>query len=107
MEAAPFGTSVSVSHNGYAGKPVPSRQAAVEEMDALRYRVMGDMKRGLMRITIGRGILDRHMAEVSRKYGVPVTWDRPPLLPLRPRRASQQLDLAASNASRALSSFPR
>ena len=22
-----FGTSVSVSHNGYAGKPVPSRQA--------------------------------------------------------------------------------
>ena len=30
-----FGTSVSVSHNGYAGKPVPSRQATVEEMDAL------------------------------------------------------------------------
>src|SRR5665213_1562591 len=26
-----FGTSMSVSHNGYAGKPVPSRQATPEE----------------------------------------------------------------------------
>ncbi len=40
-----FGTSVSVSHNGYAGKPVPSRQATPEEMDAL-VSVMGEMKRG-------------------------------------------------------------
>ncbi len=68
-----FGTSVSVSHNGYAGKPVPSRQATVEEMDAL-VSVMGEIKRGLMQITIGREFSTRHMAEVSRKYGVPVTW---------------------------------
>ncbi len=68
-----FGTSVSVSHNGYAGKPVPSRQATVEEMDAL-VSVMGELKRGLMQITIGRDFSTRHMAEVSRKYGVPVTW---------------------------------
>ena len=68
-----FGTSVSVSHNGYGGRPVPSRQAAVEEMDAL-VSVMGEIKRGLMQITIGREFSTRHMAEVSRKYGVPVTW---------------------------------
>jgi len=68
-----FGTSVSVSHNGYAGKPVPSRQATVEEMDAL-VSVMGELKRGLMQITIGRDFSTRHMAEVSRKYHVPVTW---------------------------------
>ncbi len=68
-----FGTSVSVSHNGYAGKPVPSRQATVEEMDAL-VSVMGELKRGLMQITIGRDFSTRHMAEVSRKYNVPVTW---------------------------------
>lgn len=68
-----FGTSVSVSHNGYGGRPVPSRQAAVEEMDAL-VSVMGEVKRGLMQITIGREFSTRHMAEVSRKYGVPVTW---------------------------------
>ncbi|WP_395710826.1 amidohydrolase family protein [Reyranella sp.] len=68
-----FGTSVAVSHNGYAGKPVPSRQATVEEMDALA-SVMGELKRGLMQVTIGRDFSTRHMAEVSRKYGIPVTW---------------------------------
>ena len=89
-----FGTSVSVSHNGYGGKPVPSRQAAVEEMDAL-VSVMGDMKRGLMQITIGREFSTRHMAEVSRKYGVPVTWTALLSYLYGPGGHRKQLDLAA------------
>jgi N-acyl-D-amino-acid deacylase len=89
-----FGTSVSVSHNGYAGEPVPSRQATVEEMDAL-VSVMGDMKRGLMQITIGREFSTRHMAEVSRKYGVPVTWTALLSYLYGPGGHRKQLDLAA------------
>src|SRR6266446_3846219 len=89
-----FGTSVSVSHNGYAGKPVPSRQATVEEMDAL-VSVMGNMKRGLMQITIGREFSTRHMAEVSRKYGVPVTWTALLSYLYGPGGHRKQLDLAA------------
>jgi N-acyl-D-aspartate/D-glutamate deacylase len=89
-----FGTSVSVSHNGYAGKPVPSRQATVEEMDAM-VSVMGDMKRGLMQITIGREFSTRHMAEVSRKYGVPVTWTALLSHLYGPGGHRKQLDLAA------------
>jgi N-acyl-D-aspartate/D-glutamate deacylase len=89
-----FGTSVSVSHNGYAGKPVPSRQATVEEMDAL-VSVMGDMKRGLMQITIGREFSTRQMAEVSRKYGVPVTWTALLSYLYGPGGHRKQLDLAA------------
>jgi N-acyl-D-aspartate/D-glutamate deacylase len=89
-----FGTSVSVSHNGYAGKPVPSRQAAVEEMDAL-VSVMGEMKRGLMQITIGREFSTRHMAEVSRKYKVPVTWTALLSHLYGPGGHRKQLDLAA------------
>jgi N-acyl-D-aspartate/D-glutamate deacylase len=89
-----FGTSVSVSHNGYAGKPVPSRQATVEEMDAL-VSVMGDIKRGLMQITIGREFSTRHMAEVSRKYGVPVTWTALLSYLYGPGGHRKQLDLAA------------
>src|SRR4051812_3835843 len=89
-----FGTSVSVSHNGYAGKPVPSRQATVEEMDAL-VSVMGEMKRGLMQITIGREFSTRHMAEVSRKYGVPVTWTALLSHLYGPGGHRKQLDLAA------------
>ncbi len=89
-----FGTSVSVSHNGYAGKPVPSRQATVEEMDAL-VSVLGEMKRGLMQITIGRDFSTRHMAEVSRKYGVPVTWTALLSYLYGPGGHRKQLDLAA------------
>jgi N-acyl-D-aspartate/D-glutamate deacylase len=89
-----FGTSVSVSHNGYAGKPVPSRQATVEEMDAL-VSVMGELKRGLMQITIGRDFSTRHMAEVSRKYHVPVTWTALLSHLYGPGGHRKQLDLAA------------
>ncbi|MPZ31167.1 MAG: amidohydrolase family protein [Rhodospirillales bacterium] len=89
-----FGTSVSVSHNGYAGKPVPSRQATVEEMDAL-VSVMGELKRGLMQITIGRDFSTRHMAEVSRKYGVPVTWTALLSYLYGPGGHRKQLDIAA------------
>ncbi len=89
-----FGTSVSVSHNGYAGKPVPSRQATPEEMDAL-VSVMGEMKRGLMQITIGRDFSTRHMAEVSRKYGIPVTWTALLSYLYGPGGHRKQLDLAA------------
>ena len=89
-----FGTSVSVSHNGYAGKPVPSRQATPEEMDGL-VSVMGEMKRGLMQITIGREFSTRHMAEVSRKHGVPVTWTALLSYLYGPGGHRKQLDLAA------------
>ena len=89
-----FGTSVSVSHNGYAGKPVPSRQATPEEMDAL-VSVMGEMKRGLMQITIGRDFSTRHMAEVSRKYNIPVTWTALLSHLYGPGGHRKQLDLAA------------
>ena len=89
-----FGTSMSVSHNGYAGKPVPSRQATVEEMDAL-VSVMGEMKRGLMQITIGREFSTKAMAEVSRKYGVPVTWTALLSYLYGPGGHRKQLDLAA------------
>jgi len=89
-----FGTSVSVSHNGYAGKPVPSRQATVEEMDAL-VSVMGELKRGLMQITIGRDFSTKAMAEVSRKYNIPVTWTALLSYLYGPGGHRKQLDLAA------------
>jgi N-acyl-D-amino-acid deacylase len=89
-----FGTSVSVSHSGYGGKPVPSRQATPEEMDGL-VSVMGEMKRGLMQITIGREFSTRHMAEVSRKYQVPVTWTALLSYLYGPGGHRKQLDLAA------------
>jgi len=101
-----FGTSVSVSHNGYAGKPVPSRQATVEEMDAL-VSVLGEMKRGLMQITIGRDFSTRHMAEVSRKYNVPVTWTALLSYLYGPGGHRKQLDLAAEQRKSGALVFPQ
>jgi N-acyl-D-aspartate/D-glutamate deacylase len=89
-----FGTSKSITHNGYAGKPVPSRQAALEEMHEL-VSVMGTMKRGLMQVTIGREFSTREMAEVSRKYGVPVTWTALLSYMYGPDGHRKQLELAA------------
>ncbi|SJZ46371.1 N-acyl-D-aspartate/D-glutamate deacylase [Enhydrobacter aerosaccus] len=89
-----FGTSKSVSHNGYAGKPVPSRQATPEELDAL-VSVMGELKRGLMQITIGRDFSTKAMAEVSRKYNIPVTWTALLSYLYGPGGHRKQLDLAA------------
>src|SRR5262245_38500199 len=89
-----FGTSVSVSHNGYAGKPVPSRQATVEEMDAL-VSVMGELKRGLMQITIGRDFSTRQVGGVSRTYNAPVTWTALLSYLYGPGGHRKQLDLAA------------
>jgi N-acyl-D-aspartate/D-glutamate deacylase len=89
-----FGTSVSVSHNGYAGKPVPSRLATVAEIDEL-VSVMGELKRGLMQITIGRTFSTRHMAEISRKYDVPVTWTALLSHLYGPGGHRKQLELAA------------
>jgi len=56
---------------------------------------MGDIKRGLMQITIGRDFSTRHMAEVSRKYGVPVTWTALLSYLYGPGGHRKQLDLAA------------
>ena len=64
---------MSLCTSGFAGRPVPSRQASYEEMDAL-VSVMGELKRGIMQITIGKEFSLDEMAKVSRERGVPVTW---------------------------------
>ena len=89
-----FATSKALTHVGYAGKPVPSRQAD-RRGDGRAGSVMGELKRGLMQVTIGRDFSTRHMAEVSRKYGVPVTWTALLSCLYGPGGHRKQLDLAA------------
>ena len=57
--------------------------------------VMGGLKRGLMQITIGREFSTKAMAEVSRKYGVTVTWTALLSYLYGPGGHRRQLDLAA------------
>lgn len=75
MEAGALGfaTSHAVTHNAYDGNPVPSRLAATSEIDALM-GTMAESGRGIMQATIGPGLFFDEFAEMSGKYGRPISW---------------------------------
>jgi N-acyl-D-aspartate/D-glutamate deacylase len=75
MEAGAIGfaTSHAVTHNGYDGNPVPSRMAAIEEIDAL-VAAMASSGRGIVQATIGRTLLWDEFERFARAHGVAVSW---------------------------------
>ncbi len=68
-----FATSKSATHVGYAGRPVPSRAASLDEIGRLA-ATLGVAGHGLMQATIGRGFFTAEFAEIARKTGRPVSW---------------------------------
>jgi N-acyl-D-amino-acid deacylase len=68
-----FATSKAPTHVGYAGKPVPSRAASFEEIQALADGLR-DSGHGLMQATVGRGLFLNELADIARRIGKPVTW---------------------------------
>ncbi|MBS1117782.1 MAG: D-aminoacylase domain protein [Deltaproteobacteria bacterium] len=68
-----FATSKSLTHLGFAGKPVPSRLATTAEILAL-VTALGEAGRGTLQATIGPGMLFAEMAEMVRASGRPMTW---------------------------------
>ncbi len=71
--AVGFATSKSPTHVGWAGRPVPSRAAAVAEIDRLCER-LGAAGHGVLQATIGRGFFLDELAAVARQTGRSVTW---------------------------------
>ena len=68
-----FATSKAPTHVGYAGKPVPSRAASVEEIRTLAGALAG-RDRGVMQATIGRGFFLNELAQIQRETGRQVSW---------------------------------
>jgi len=71
--AVGFATSKAPTHVGYAGKPVPSRAAGIEEITALA-DCLGAAGHGLMQATVGRGLFINELAEIQQRIRRPVTW---------------------------------
>ena len=71
--AVGFATSKSPTHVGYAGRPVPSRAASVEEITTLA-RALGRAGHGVLQATVGPGFFLNELADVQRETGRPVSW---------------------------------
>jgi N-acyl-D-amino-acid deacylase len=71
--AAGFATSFAVTHRGADGRPIPSRVAGLEEIDAL-CRAVGDSGRGVVGINGGENVGFAGTYELQRRVGAPVTF---------------------------------
>jgi len=68
-----FATSKSTTHVGYEGRPVPSRAATVEEIEAIA-GALGDAGRGVIQATIGSGFSFGEFARIATATGRPISW---------------------------------
>ncbi len=68
-----FASSHSPTHVGYAGRPVPSRAATVEEIVELA-STLAEVPHGVTQVTIGPGFFLDELAEIQRRSGKPVSW---------------------------------
>jgi len=68
-----FATSKAPTHVGWAGRPVPSRLAAWEEIETLA-GCLGDAGRGVFQATLGVGLFLDEFAAIQRRTGRPVSW---------------------------------
>ncbi len=71
--AVGFATSKSPTHVGWAGRPVPSREASYEEIRALA-EVLGDFDHGMMQATVGPGFFFEQFGEIAGATDSHVSW---------------------------------
>src|SRR5262245_46946749 len=71
--AAGFSTSFSFAHRGIDGKPVPSRFAARDEVEAL-FGAAGQAGKGVLLATPGKQCSYPDFYELQLRFGRPLTW---------------------------------
>ncbi len=71
--AVGLATSKSPTHVGWAGRPVPSRLAELDELRALA-GALGAAGAGVLQATLGRGLLFDELGQLAAETGRPVSW---------------------------------
>ncbi len=89
-----FASSTAPQHNGWGGRPMPSRLAGDEEFEAL-LDAMAQSGRGLFMLTKGNRTDVPYLERLAAKCGRPVMIAALLHNPTRPERALQELDLIA------------
>jgi len=101
--AAGFSTSFSFAHRGVDGKPVPSRFAARDEVEAL-FLTAGRTGRGVVLATPGEQCSYPDFYELQPRIGRPLTW---PLFAAPGNAHFPQLKLHEASLSRGLQVWPQ
>ena len=68
-----FSTSQAATHHGAGGKPVPSRLADFDEIDAL-VGAMAESGRGVMQAAMGRTLFNDQFSDLAERHGITITW---------------------------------
>lgn len=68
-----FSTSHAATHHGDGGKPVPSRLANFDEIDAL-VSAMAQSGGSVFQAAMGRNLTDKHFRELASRHGISITW---------------------------------
>jgi N-acyl-D-aspartate/D-glutamate deacylase len=71
--AVGFSTSRQPAHQGAFGRPVPSRFAEVDEVEAMA-AVLGEAGKGVLQVSIGPGLFVNQFSDLAVRYQIPVTW---------------------------------
>ena len=90
-----FSTSRQPAHQGAFGRPVPSRFAEIDEVDAMA-AVLGAAGKGVMQISIGPGLFVNEFSSLAVRYGIPVTWTALVTRADKPGAAMRTVERAAS-----------
>jgi N-acyl-D-aspartate/D-glutamate deacylase len=101
--AAGFSTSFAYTHRGMDGKPVPSRFAARDEVEAL-FLAAGSTGKGVVLATAGEQCTYADMYEYQPRIGRPFTY---PLFALADDRHHPQLALQDDAVARGLQVWPQ
>jgi N-acyl-D-aspartate/D-glutamate deacylase len=101
--AAGFSTSFSFAHRGIDGKPVPSRFAERDEVEAL-FAAAGQAGKGVVLATPGKQCSYPDFYDVQARIGRPFTW---PLFAAPGDAHRRQLEIHAEHAARGANVWPQ